>query len=151
MVRFEVDVDIGRPPDIVDQALMRPENFPYWNEGLVRFEVVRGEPGKAGAVGRLHYVQKGQEHVMEDVLEHAEPGRSYVSRVSGPAITARIETRMEPIHGGTRLTILWTGRGRTTLTRVLLPLMKRRLVVQSRRELALFKDLVESRGPDFSR
>jgi hypothetical protein len=150
MVRFEVSVDIAQLPETVDQALMRAENAPHWNKDLVRFDVIRGEPGLVGSVGRLHYVQGGREHVMEDVMEHAEPGRRYVSRVSGPAITARVETLVEPIEGGTRLTIVWAGNGTRALTRLLLPLMRRRIERRSREELAVFKGLVETRGADFS-
>jgi len=86
MVKFEVSIDIDCPPEIVVQALMKAENATYWTTDLEEFEVVEGKPGEVGAIGRLHYVQKGHEHIMEDVLEYSEPGKRYVSRVSGPAI-----------------------------------------------------------------
>jgi hypothetical protein len=150
MVRFVVTVDIERPPEVVDQALLRADNAAQWNKDLVEFEVVSGEPGMVGSKGRLHYVQGGKDHFMEDVMEQAEPGRRYVSRVSGPAVTARVETRIEPVEGGTRLTIEWTGEGVKLLPRLLLPLMRRRMVRRSREELETFKGLVETRGADFS-
>lgn len=123
MVKFEISIEINQPPEIVVQALMKAENAPYWDTYLEEFEVVKGKPGEVGAVGRLHYVQKGHEYIMEDVLEYAEPGKRYVSRVSGPAITVRVETTIEPTIGGTRLAIVWTGIGKQLLLRLLLPLL----------------------------
>jgi uncharacterized protein YndB with AHSA1/START domain len=149
MVRFSVSVDIARPPGDVVEALMRPENAPLWNRGLREFEVVERRPGEVGSVGRLHYVEGGSEHVMEDVMLEADPGRRYVSRVSGPAVVARVETRLEPIEGGTRVTIAWDGSGRRGLVRLLLPLMRGRMRRQAGEELTTFRDLLEARGPDF--
>ena len=136
MVRFSVTMDIARPPDVVVEALMKAENAPHWNTDLLRFEVVKGEPGEVGAVGRLHYVQGGHEHVMEDVMLEAEPGRRYVSRVSGPAIVATVETTLEPTDGGTRVTVTWTGGGKKLLLRIVLPLVKGRMQRQAQQELA---------------
>jgi hypothetical protein len=151
MVKFEVSIDIDCPPEIVVQALMKAENATYWTTDLEEFEVVKGKPGEVGAIGRLHYVQKGHEHIMEDVLEYSEPGKRYVSRVSGPAITARVETNIEPNNSGTKLAIVWTGTGKKLLLRLLLPLLQKKIARQSQKELATFKNLVETRGPDFSK
>jgi hypothetical protein len=151
MVKFEVSIDIDRPPDIVVQALLKAENATYWTTDLEEFEVVKGKPGEVGAIGRLHFVQQGHEHIMEDVIEFSEPGKRYVSRVSGPAITARVETNIEPINSGTKLAIVWTGTGKKLLLRLLLPLLRKKIARQSQKELATFKNLVETHGPDFSK
>ena len=150
MVQFELMAEINKPPDVVVQALMRVENAPYWNTDLVRFELISGEPGKVGSVGRIHYVQKGREYILEDVMEHVDPGRRYVSRLTGPDIIAHVETLIEPIDRGSRMVIVWTGKGRRFLPRLLLPLIRSSLVRQSQQELATFKELVETWGADFS-
>lgn len=150
MVQFELSADIIKPPDVIVQALLRAENAPYWNTDLVKFEVVSGEPGKVGSVGRIHYVQNGREHTMEDVMEYADPGKRYVSKVSGPDIIAHVETVIEPIDGGSMVKISWKGKGRRILPRLLLPLIRGRMVRQSQQELDKFKELVETRGADFS-
>jgi hypothetical protein len=130
---------------------MKAENATYWTTDLEEFEVVKGKPGEVGSIGRLHFVQKGHEHIMEDVLEYSEPGKRYVSRVSGPTITARVETNIEPINSGTKMVIIWTGTGKKLILRLLLPLLQKKIARQSQKELATFKNLVETRGPDFSK
>jgi hypothetical protein len=151
MVYFEINIDIEQPPEIVDKALLNHENAVYWTTDLEEFEVVKGKPGEVGSVARLHYVQKGQKHTMEDVLEYSEPGKRYKSRVSGPAITARVETNIEPTKKGTKLTISWTGTGKKLLVKILLPMLGSKIKAQAQKELETFKNLVETHGPDFSK
>ena len=55
----------------------------------------------------------------------AERNRRYVSRVSGDALTAEVETTLTPRGGGTQLDDCWAGTGRTPLLRILLARHKR--------------------------
>jgi len=64
---------------------------------------------------------------------------------------ARVETNIEPNNSGTKLAIVWTGTGKKLLLRLLLPLLQKKIARQSQKELATFKNLVETRGPDFSK
>ncbi len=149
-MKFEMEILINAPSDVVDEALWTPGNAVYWTTGLEKFEVVKGKPREVGTVGRLHYVQGGKEHIMEDVLEYSEPGRRYRSRVSGPAISATVETILEPVDGKTRVRITWDGKGKVLLLKLLLPLLKKKMIRQAEAEFRTFKDLVECYGVDFS-
>lgn len=150
MPSFEISTVIRRPVDTVVAALTKAENHPFWTKHLQRFEVVSGEAGEAGAVGRLHYLQNGRRYVMEDRMLEAEPGRRYVSQVKGDMLEAIVETRLAPENDGTRMTILWTGRGTRFPLNFILPLMRRRMIRESREELDTFRNLVETRGGDFT-
>ena len=85
MTIFKVSTIINQPVDIVVRALMNPDNFPYWTTDLEKFEVIKGKPGEVGSIGHLHYLQKGRPYVMEDKLIYADPGKKYVSDVTGVA------------------------------------------------------------------
>lgn len=149
MTSFKASIVIDRPVDVVVQALMNPDNFPYWQTDLERFEVVKLRPGMVGSVGRLHYSQKGRSYVLEDRMISCEPGRRYVSQVTGEAITARVETTLTPLGNKTEMTLMWSGKGKMLLLKLLLPLLRGKMMRQSRAELATFKELVETRGSDF--
>ena len=151
MVKFEISIDINKPPDIVDSALMKPENWVYWTTDLKEFEVVSEKPGKVGSVARLHYEEKGKEHIMEDVLEYADPGKKYISRVSGPALSAKVTTTLEQIKDGTRLSIAWSGSGKKLIVKLFLPLLGGKIKTQAQKELELFKNLIETYGADFNK
>jgi hypothetical protein len=91
MTSFEISAIINQPVDIIVHALMNPANHPFWTTGLERFEIIEGKPGETGSVAHLHYSQKGREYIMKDELIFCEPGKKYISRVSGEYITARVE------------------------------------------------------------
>jgi hypothetical protein len=149
-MKFDMEVVINAPSEVVDKALWTPGNAECWTKGLERFEVVKGKPREVGTVGRLHYVQGGKEHIMEDVLEYSEPGKRYRSRVSGPAISATVETVLEPMDGKTRVRIVWDGKGKKLILKLLLPFLKKKMIREAEKEFRTFKDLVESYGSDFS-
>jgi hypothetical protein len=117
----------------------------------VKFEIVTRTPGLVGSVARLHYVQDGQPYVMEDRMLEAEPGRRYLSQVSGEALEARVETTFCPSGSGTEMSIRWSGKGRGLLLKLLMPLMRGKMIRGALSELGEFKRLVETRGADFSK
>ena len=150
MTTFKITTIIDKPVDIVVEALMNPDNSPYWTKYLEKFEVVDGKPGLVGSVGRLHYRQKGRSYVLEDKLIYCEPGKKYISQVTGDAITAQVETILVSSGNKTEMSIEWTGKGKILILKLLLPFLRRSMIKQSSSELALFKNLVETRGVNFS-
>ena len=149
MVEFEISVTINKPADIVNEALSNPENFPYWQTDLEKFEVVKGGPNQVGSIGRLHYLQKGHPYIMEDKLIHCEPGKKYVSEVTGDALGATVETTLESIGDKTEMRLKWSGKGKSPLLKLWLPMLRGRMIKQAKKELETFKHLVETRGRDF--
>ena len=149
MTSFVVSTTVRRPIEVGVAALLDPENFVFWTTHLERFEVVSGVPGEVGAVGRLHYVENGRRYVMEDQLVVAEPGRRYVSRVSGDVIEAMVETRLSAVEGGTRVTIRWSGRGKVFPLRLILPFLRGKMTRQAQGELETLRKLIEARGARF--
>jgi hypothetical protein len=115
-----------------------------WTSDLERFEVVSGTPGQVGSIARLHYRQGNRRYVMEDRLLESDPGRRYVSRVTGDALTAEVETTLVPSGSGTSLAISWSGAGRSALFRLLLPFMRWSISRQIQTDLAKLKRVVES-------
>ncbi|MGD8822181.1 MAG: SRPBCC family protein [Anaerolineales bacterium] len=150
MPSFESKVMIERPPEVVAEAFLNPDNAPYWNSDLKRFEVVELGPGLAGSRARLHYRQGNRTYVMEDYLEQVVPNQYFKSRVTGNGIRAIVQTWLRPVKEGTEVSMRWSGRGTSLLTFIVLPFMKRAISRQVEQELATFKNLVEAHGAQFS-
>jgi hypothetical protein len=150
MTRFTISTHINRPPDVVNGALMVPENFVHLTSNLEKFEVVSGNAGEAGATAHLHYVEQGQSYMMEDYLEYIEPGRKYISRVTGNGMHIRTETLLEPSNGGTHMALTWSGTSDYLLAKLLFPFLRRRMIRHAQADLDTFKALVETHGVRFS-
>ncbi len=105
--------------------------------------VIKGKTGEVSSIGHLHYFQKGRSYVMEDKLIYCEPGKKYVSQVSGDVLTAQVETTLHSSGNETEMNVTWSGKGKIFFLKLLLPLLRGKLIKQSKSELETFKKLVE--------
>jgi hypothetical protein len=133
------------PPEAIADVILDPALATEWTSDLERFEVVSGRPGEPGSMARLHYLQSGRRYVMTDTLIEAVPNCRYLSRVSGDALAAEVETTLTPSSDGTHLRIRWSGTGRSLLLRLVLPFMRRAIARQARADMLKLKQLVEAR------
>ncbi|HOP28245.1 MAG TPA: SRPBCC family protein [Spirochaetota bacterium] len=150
MIKFKVNIIIGSRTETVAEALIKPSNFPCWETDLKRYVVVKGVPGEIGCVALLFFSKKGSSYMMEEELVHCNPGRSYVSILTGTTLEARVETILIPSGEETLMTFIWSGRGKTLLLKLLLPFMRGRMIRQTEVELDKFRKLVEAKGSDFN-
>jgi len=140
-VRASVKID--RPPEDIEAVLLDAEKAVLWTSDLERFEVVARPAGLVGSRARLHYKQGNSRYIMEDELLQVEPKRRYLSRVTGDAIEAEVETVLTPISGGTQVSVRWSGSGKPLLLRLLLPFMRTSIARQTRKDLMKLKAVVE--------
>jgi hypothetical protein len=141
---IQASIMIDRSPEVVAEVLLDAEKAVLWTSDLENFEVISRPPGLVGSKARLHYLQGDQRYVMEDELLHVEPNRRYLSKVTGDAIEAEVETVLTPIDKGTRVDVRWSGRGKQLFLRLLLPLMRGSITRQTLKDLEKLKVLVES-------
>lgn len=150
MPTIETSTEITRPPEIVAEAFLDPDNAVFWTKDLVRFEVISRKPGEVGSIAHLHYIQNGRPYVLEDVLEEMIPNQYFRSTVTGGGLKAEVETWLRAKNGSTLVTLRWSGSGTKLLTRLMLPFLRGAISRQARSELGHFKELVETHGAHFS-
>lgn len=149
MTKFIINIVINQPLDVVVKALMNPDNFIYWTTNLVKFEIIKRKPGEVGSIAYLHYSEKGCSYIMEDKLIYCEPGKKYISQVTGDALFAEVETILQPLGKKTEMCLKWFGKGKVFLLKLLLPLLKSKIIKHAKIDLEKFKRLVETKGANF--
>ncbi len=149
MTEFEIHTTINAALQTVVDALQNPDNAVYWTTDLERFETIVKTPDLVGSVAKLHYKQNGKSYVMEDRMLYCEPGKKYVSQVTGDALTAIVETTLTFKDNATGMSIHWSGKGKIVFYKLLLPFLKKKMIEQSQKELETFKRLVETMGSNF--
>ncbi len=71
-LKFETVIDARR--DAVWAAFDNSENMTRWQQNLVSFNHISGEPGQPGTVSELTYDQKGKKVVLkETIMERRDP------------------------------------------------------------------------------
>lgn len=149
MPKFEINIIINKPTDIVYQAFIDLNNMLLWTKDLEKIEIENEPFGEVGTTMRLYYDKNGQENMLEDTLEFIEPGRRIKSRITGDGLNASVETTIEAINDATRLTLIWDGRGNNVVTRIILFIFKNKIKKETLSELNYFKELVERFGAKF--
>lgn len=98
---------IHAPPETVFGVLSDPRSYAYW---VVGSEEIRDADVTWPAPGSrfLHTVKIGPVRVKDhSVVEDVQPGRFLQLKVKGrPLGTARVTLELEPIDGGTRVTMI---------------------------------------------
>ncbi|GAA5192250.1 SRPBCC family protein [Ferrimonas gelatinilytica] len=141
-MRYECQVRIARPRDVVVALFDNPYNLPKWQPQLLEIEPVQGVPGQPGAQCQLLY-RMGKKHVpvLETVLDRALPDR-FVARYQ----TRQVDNRCDHHFIDEGSSTLWqmecefTFRGAMRLM-ALVPWLFRR---QTQKSMEQFKGFAES-------
>ena len=149
MVRFEIETEISRSLEVVYKAFVRPENLPKYTLHLEKFDTTGARFGEVGAVAYLHYNQNGKKSVMQDKLLYLEEKKIIISEVSGEGIRAKVETLFHKRGEHTVMVMRWEGRGTLFLSRLFLPIFRKKIIAQAQKELEKFRELVEKYGEIF--
>lgn len=149
MVEFTISVTINQQRQTVVKAFFNPANMIFWTKDLEKFEIIKKKPGEIGAVIQLYYLQNNKSYIMKDELIACEPGFAYLSKISADDLTAMVETSFIEQGKNTEIVMKWSGRGNSTYMNLSLYILKSKIAKQAKRELNIFKNLVETRGSDF--
>jgi len=110
--RIIASVDIAAPPERTFQALASPEIVDWWiNPGVFDTREWAGEVNVGGR-WRASGMARGEPYTLEGEFLEVDPPRKLVHtwhRVGAPGGPSIVTYLLEPIPGGTRLTIKHSG------------------------------------------
>ncbi len=144
MVRVELTIEIDCPPEDVFAYLADVSNLPVWQSGVRQAELVGGGEPRAGA--RIAESRQLLGRDLQTTIEIAEcepPVLLALRALDGP-VPFSVRHDLEPVSGGTRLTVAGEGDA-GLLPGFAAGIVARRAEKQFRRDFERLKRLVEAR------
>jgi uncharacterized protein YndB with AHSA1/START domain len=135
---------IGRPPEEVWAVVADLDSHTEWRPALREFRQVSAGPVGAGTRIREVLDWRGREIVIDDVIVDFDPPRRFALRGGWKAADFELAVTLEPVDGGTRVTMDWPLHPKSLLLRVAAPFIGPALRRATREELALLKQRVEA-------
>ena len=142
LVRFEVQIDIDRPPEVVFARLTDIEGLPEW-QGSAVSAAAEGEVGEGTRIRETRRFLGREFRVVHEVTVYDPPHRFDVESVEGP-MPLSISHTLEPSGGGTRLEVVAEARPKGML-RFAAPGFAKTAEGELRRDFERLKELLESR------
>jgi uncharacterized protein YndB with AHSA1/START domain len=142
-VRFDVEIDIDRPPEDVFALLTDVGRLPEWQASAVSAEAA----GPMGEGTRIRETRRlfGREHrVVHEVAAFDPPHRFDVRSVEGP-LPLTVSHTLEPSGGGTHLEVVGEAKPKGML-RFAAGAAAKAAETEFRRDFERLKELLESRG-----
>lgn len=140
-MRFEVQIEIDRPPEDVFAALTNIDRLPEWQASAVS-AAAEGPLGEGARIRETRRLMGREFHVVHEVTSYDPPHRFDVQSVEGP-IPLSISHTLEPSGGGTLLEVVGEGKPRGMLRFAAAGIAKT-AEAEFRRDFGKLKDLLEA-------
>jgi uncharacterized protein YndB with AHSA1/START domain len=141
-VRFEVEVDIDRPPEVVFAVLTDIGRLPEWQASAVSAEA-EGPVGEGTRIRETRRLLGREYRVVHEVTAFDPPHRFDVQSVEGP-LPLTVRHTLEPSGGGTHLEIVGEAKPKGML-RFAAGAATKAAEGEFRRDFERLKELLESR------
>ena len=104
--RYQAEITINQPADVVFQWLTEPDKLTQWVSGFVRSEPINGDSLFLGVKSK-EIIDTGSGELMEMVMEVTalEPGRLLGATMSHETMVQHIVWRLQESGGVTRLSV----------------------------------------------
>lgn len=138
----ELTIEIARPPEEVFAYLTDVSNLPAWQSGAHSAEIVGGGEPRAGArIAESRRLLGRELHTTLEIADY-EPPRVFALRAIDSPLPFSVRHELEPVSGGTRLTV--TGEGDVGyLPGFAADMMGRRAEKQFRKDFERLKRILE--------
>lgn len=143
-MKFTLELLINKPRVEVWKAFDNPKNMYRWQPSLIAVESLSGTPGQPGAVSKLTYQANEREFsLIEKVIYRDEPNRLDGVYENNFADNTVRNTFIEKSREQTLWVVETTFKFKTLIMQVMGPLMKKRYVARTQKDMERFKAMVE--------
>lgn len=144
-MRVVESVVIEREPESVWAVVSDLDTHTSWRPAVQEFRKVSEGPLGVGSRIREVLEWRGREIVIDDVVTVFDAPSRFALRGGWTAADFEVDFTLEPVDGGTKVTMDWPLYPKSLLLKVAAPFMGGAMRKATREELELLKKHVESR------
>lgn len=142
-MKYSQSIEISMPRERVVELLDNPENMKHWQPGLVSYEMISGDAGKAGAKMKLHYKMGKREVEMVETIVVSKFPDEFSATYEAKGVWNKVENFFsEPKPGLT----VWRSDNQFKMKgfmKIMAAVMPGAFKKQSYKYLKLFKEFAE--------
>jgi uncharacterized protein YndB with AHSA1/START domain len=112
MNEFELTITIDRPVDAVWAYFQDLGRYPEWNPGMTEARQTSPGPMQVGATTAFTGKLLGRTYESHAECTEYVPQERFTSKSTSGPFVLEIDTRLEPVDGGTRMTSRYRGESR---------------------------------------
>ena len=143
-MRFEAQIHIDRPPEVVFAALTNVALLPEWQQSVISAEL-EGEPGVGARISETRKLMGRESKLVSEVTEYDPPHRFSLRSIEGPIPLTVIHV-LEPSGGGTRVEVVFEASPKGVM-RLAAGRIQKSAESEFRGDLERLKALLERRQP----
>jgi len=144
-MKYTLELTINKPRAEVWKAFDSIENQKEWQPSLTKFEHVSGKPDQPDAVSKLTYEENEREFsLIEKIINREEPARFdglYENEFSENTIR---NSFVEQSENETLWIVENEFKFKTSLMKIMGPLMKKNFAARTQKDMGRFKEFVEN-------
>lgn len=145
MPEIKGSIDIDRPVEDVFSYLSDPKNNVEWESGVVEMELTSEGPVGVGSKGRRVENFMGTDEGTWEITEYEE-NKTLAMTFESPRFSGEGSWRLESTGGATRLAYRFRGDPKSSLFRLIMPLLMPMARRQIRRDYGKLKQILEARA-----
>ncbi|HUE99199.1 MAG TPA: SRPBCC family protein [Anaerolineales bacterium] len=144
-MKFTLELRINKSRAEVWKAFDTPENMKKWQPSLILIESVSGMSGQPDAVSKLTYKENEREFSLVEKITHREELTRLESLYENNFADNTVKnTFIEKSNEQTLWVVETKFKFKTLAMRILGPLMKKKFIARTQKDMERFKEMAES-------
>lgn len=144
-MKYTLEIEIDHTRDRVIELFDSTENLFKWQEGLLSFDHIEGEPGQVGAKSKMRFKMGKREIEMIETVTLRELPERFAGTYEAPGMWNLVDNEFVELPGGrTKYICHNTFKPTSFMMKVMLKLMPGAFKKQTFKFMQMFKDFAES-------
>lgn len=141
---YRTQIDVRAPVEETFTGFTDTTRMTTWMSGLIKVQLLRGEPDQAGGVYRLTIREDDADEIVTRQIIGFEPNTRVAFDLEDGTMNSSVDVLFESTPSGTLIAVYNTVRGKGLYWRALLRLRRNAIMERQRADFRRFKAMIEN-------